>query len=51
MALADATAPTSNRLPFDRLGLVVAGLAIGGGVLPFLDGNWLSSARCLAPQQ
>jgi len=36
MALAETTAPTTNRLPFDRLGLVVAGLAIAGALTPFV---------------
>jgi len=36
MALAETPAPTTNRLPFDRLGLVVAGLVVAGAVLPFV---------------
>ena len=36
MALAATTAPTSNRLPFDRLGLVVAGLSVAGALTPFV---------------
>ena len=36
MTIADATSPTQQRLPLDRLGVVIAALAVAGASTPFV---------------